>query len=109
MRYLITENQKENVIKRYILSNFDLVEDVWFTTRTVYYGSGPVNGKNYGEETIINVLVDNTSREEDLTKTELNQYKINIINKTDKTFNLGYNRYAGGWGFSFLKKVIEPF
>ena len=35
--------------------------------------------------------------------------KNTIINKTDKTFNLGYNRYGGGWGFSFLQKVIEKF
>jgi hypothetical protein len=27
----------------------------------------------------------------------------------DKTFNLGYNRYGGGWEFSFRKKVIENF
>lgn len=109
MRYLVTESQKENVIKKYILSNFDLVQDVWFTTRTVHYVSGPVNGKDRGEIITINVLVDNTSRKENLTKTELNKIKIDIINKTDKTFNLEYNRYGGGWDFSFLKKVIESF
>ena len=54
MKYLITESQKENIIKKYILSNFDRVDDVWFTNRSVYYGSGPINGKDSGEQIIIN-------------------------------------------------------
>ena len=109
MKYLITESQKENIIKKYIMSNFDRVDDVWFITRSVYYGSGSVNGKDRGEEIIINILVDNSSREDSLTNSELRELKNTIINKTDKTFNLGYNRYGGGWGFSFLQKVIEKF
>ena len=107
MKYLITENQKENIIKKYILSNFDRVDDVWFTNRIVYYGSGPINGKDSGEEIIINILVNNLDNE--LTKPNLFELKQSIINKTDKTFNLGYNRYGGGWGFSFSKKIIDKF
>jgi transcription antitermination factor NusG len=107
MKYLITENQKENVIKKYILSNFDRVDDVWFTTRSVYYGSGPINGKDRGEEIIINVLVNNL--DDELTKPNLFELKQSIISKTDKTFNLGYNRYGGGWGFSFSQKIIDKF
>ena len=107
MKYLITESQKENIIKKYILSNFDRVDDVWFTNRSVYYGSGPINGKDRGEEIIINVLVNNL--DDELTKPNLFELKQSIISKTDKTFNLGYNRYGGGWGFSFSQKVIEKF
>jgi len=109
MKYLITESQKENIIKKYILSNFDRVDDVWFITRSVYYGSGSVNGKDRGEEIIINILVDNSSREDSLTNSELRELKNTIINKTDKTFNLGYNTYGSKWEFSFRKKVIENF
>jgi transcription antitermination factor NusG len=107
MKYLITESQKENIIKKYILSNFDRVDDVWFTTRSVYYGSGPINGKDRGEEIIINVLVNNL--DDELTKPNLFELKQSIISKTDKTFNLGYNRYGGGWGFSFSQKIIDKF
>jgi len=107
MKYLITENQKENVIKKYILSNFDRVDDVWFTTRNVYYGSGPINGKDSGEQIIINILVNNL--DDELTKLNLIDLKRSIINKTDKTFNLGYNTYGSKWEFSFRKKVIENF
>ena len=32
-----------------------------------------------------------------------------IIEKTDKVFDLGYYRYGGGWSFGFRKKVIESF
>jgi hypothetical protein len=107
MKYLITESQKENIIKKYILSNFDRVDDVWFTNRSVYYGSGPINGKDRGEEIIINILVNNLDNE--LTKPNLFDLKQSIISKTDKTFNLGYNRYGGGWGFSFSQKIIDKF
>ena len=105
MKYLITENQKENVIKKYILSNFDRVDDVWFTNRSVYY-AGRING-NRGEEIIINVLVNNL--DDELTKPNLFELKQSIISKTDKTFNLGYNRYGGGWAFSFSQKTIQKF
>ena len=107
MKYLITESQKENTLKKFILSNFDRVEDVWFKKRSVYYGSGPVNGKDKGEETIIMVFVDNL--DDELSNVDLHELKKKIINKTDKVFNLGYDRYGSGWGFGFRKKVIENF
>jgi len=105
MKYLITESQKENIIKKYILSNFDRVDDVWFITRGVYY-AGRING-NRGEEIIINVLVNNL--DDELTKTNLYELRQSIINKADKTFNLGYNRPNGGWAFSFSQKTIQKF
>ena len=101
MKYLITENQKENTLKKFIMSNFDRVDDVWFEKRNVYYGS------DKGEETVIMVLVDNL--DDELTKQDLYELKKNIIEKTDKVFNLGYFRHRGGWAFSFRKKVIEQF
>ena len=107
MKYLITESQKENTLKKFIMSNFDRVEDVWFEKRKVYYGSGPVDGKDRGVETIIMVLVDNL--DDELTKQDLYELKKNIIEKTDKVFNLGYFRHRGGWAFGFRKKVIEKF
>lgn len=101
MKYLITENQKENTLKKFIMSNFDRVEDVWFKTRSVYYGS------DTGEETVIMVLVDNL--DDELTKQDLFELKKNIIEKTDKVFNLGYFKHRGSWAFGFRKKVIEQF
>lgn len=109
MRYIITESRKEDIIKKFILSNFDRVTDVWFTTRSVYYGSGPVNGKDRGQQTIIKILVDNSSEENKLTNAELSKLRRDIISKTDNLFNLGYNTYGGGWEFSFNKLVIQPF
>jgi mevalonate pyrophosphate decarboxylase len=101
MKYLITENQKENTLKKFIMSNFDRVDNVWFKTRSVYYGT------DTGEETVIMVLVDNL--DDELTKQDLFELKKNIIEKTDKVFNLGYFKHRGGWGFGFRKKVIESF
>ena len=53
------------------------------------------------------VLVDNL--DDELTKQDLSDLKKNIIEKTDKVFDLGYFRYGGGWSFGFRKKVIESF
>jgi len=93
MKYLITESQQENIIKKYIMSNFGRVDDVWFTNRR--------------NEIVINVLVDNL--DDELTKTNLYELRQSIINKADKTFNLGYNRPNGGWAFSFSQKTIQKF
>ena len=107
MKYLITESQKENTLKKFIMSNFDRVEDVWFEKRNVYYGSGPINGKDRGEQTIINVLVNNL--DDELSNLDLRELKRKIIDKTDKIFNLKYNTYGSNWEFGFRKKVIDRF
>ena len=107
MKYIISENKKDDIIKQYIMSTFDRVDDVWYEKRTVYYGSGPVNGKDRGEQTIIIVLVNNL--DDELSKQDLRELKEKIINRIDKVFNLKYNSYGSNWGFGFRKKVIEPF
>jgi len=107
MKYLITENQQENTLKKYIMSNFDRVDDVWFEKRKVYYGSGPVNGKDRGEETIIVVVVNNLDNE--LSDADLIKLRREIRQKTDKVFDLGYDRYGGGWNIGFRKKIIVSF
>jgi hypothetical protein len=107
MKYIISENKKEDIIKQYIMSTFDRVDDVFFGKRTTYYGSGLVNGKDRGEQTIIIILVNNL--DDELSKQDLQELKLKIINRTDKIFNLKYNSYGSTWEFNFRKKVIEPF
>lgn len=102
MKYLITESQKENTLKKFIMSNFDGIDDVRFEKRNVYYGSDKGS-----EQTVIMVLVDNL--DDELTKQGLYELKKNIIEKTDRVFNLGYFKPSGGWAFSFRKKIIEQF
>jgi hypothetical protein len=89
------------------MSTFDRVDDVWYEKRTVLYGSGPINGKDRGEQTIIIILVNNL--DDELSKQDLQELKQKIINRIDKVFNLKYNSYGSNWGFGFRKKVIEPF
>jgi len=107
MKYVISENKKEDVIKKFIMSTFDRVDDVWYKKRSVLYGSGPVNGKDRGEVTIINVLVNNL--DDELSNLDLRELKRKIIDKTDKIFNLKYNTYGSNWEFGFRKKVIDRF
>jgi hypothetical protein len=73
----------------------------------VLYGSGPINGKDRGEQTIINVLVNNL--DDELSNLDLRELKRKIIDKTDKIFNLKYNTYGSNWEFGFRKKVIDRF
>jgi len=107
MKYVISENKKEDVIKKFIMSTFDRVDDVWYEKRTVWYGSGPINGKDRGEQTIINVLVNNL--DDELSTQDLRELKRKIIDKTNKVFNLKYNTYGSNWEFGFHKKVIDKF
>jgi len=107
MKYVISESKKEDVIKKFIMTTFDRVDDVWYEKRTVLYGSGPVNGKNKGEVTIIYVLVNNL--DDELSTQDLRELKGKIIDKTDKVFNLKYNTYGSNWEFGFRKKVIDKF
>lgn len=109
MKYLITESQQENVIKKFILSNFNRVTDVKFNTRFVMYGSGPVNGKTNGEITDIICIVDNTNPETELNNVDLLRLRKEIVRLTDRTFNLEYDKYGSEWGFTFMKKVLERF
>ena len=107
MKYIISEDRKEDIIKQYIMSTFDRVDDVLFGKRHTYYGSGLVNGKDRGEQTIINVLVNNL--DDELSNLDLRELKRKIIDKTDKIFNLKYNTYGSNWEFGFRKKVIDRF
>jgi hypothetical protein len=107
MKYIISEDRKEDIIKQYIMSTFDRVDDVWYVKRSVYFGSGPVSGKTKGEQTVIIVLINNL--DDELSKQNLHELKQKIINRTDKVFNLKYNSYGSNWEFGFRKKVIEPF
>jgi len=107
MKYVISESKKEDVIKKFIMSTFDRVDDVWYEKRSVFYGSGPINGKDRGEQTIIIVLVNNL--DDELSNQDLRELKRKIIDKTDKVFNLKYNTYGSNWEFGFRKKVIDKF
>jgi hypothetical protein len=109
MKYLITESQQENVIKKFILSNFNRVTDVIFETKSIHYGSGPVNGKTNGIRTDIICIVDNTNPETELNNVDLLRLRKEIIRLTNRTFNLNYDRYGSEWGFVFMKKVLEQF
>lgn len=109
MKYLITESQQENIIKKFIMSNFNRVTDVKFKTKTVQYGSGPVNGKTKGEITDIICIVDNTDPDTKLSGVDLLRLRKEIIRLTDRTFNLNYDTYGSEWGFVFMKKVLEQF
>ncbi len=100
MKYVISENKKEDVIKKFIMATFDRVDDVWYEKRTVLYGSGR-------EVTIIYVLVNNLDNE--MSTQDLRELKRKIIDKTDKFFNLKYNTYGSNWEFGFRKKVIDRF
>lgn len=109
MKYLITESQQENIIKKFIMSNFNRVTDVKFKTKTVQYASGPVNGKTNGTRTEIICIVDNTDPDTKLNSVDLLRLRKEIIRLTDRTFNLNYDRYGSEWGFVFMKKVLEQF
>ena len=102
MKYLITESKFNNTIKTYILKEFNIVHDVYFTTKTVVLGSSegyPVINRN-----IINVIIDNSKNE--MGYRDLKNIANDIIDSVDSFFNLNFYTYGSEWEFVFGQLAV---
>lgn len=95
MKYIITENKMESMIKDYILNHYDVM-DVDYTLHNVHLASGP-NAK--GERNIrckrINVYVENIRGEKRLH--EIQEIKTSIWNMLDGLFGIDISEYGSEW------------
>ena len=94
MRQIIKENKMENIIKEYILSNYDVV-DVQFTTENIYLGSGDVEDRNI-ERNVINVYIDNVFSKK--SRAQMKNIKSKLWDSLSGLFNLDFVEYAAKWG-----------
>ena len=95
MKYLITENRLESMIKEYILENYNVM-NVEYSTRNVNLGSGPnEKGETSISQKIINVYIDNIKHKKNYS--EMREIKSSIWNTLNGLFGLDFDKYGSAW------------
>jgi hypothetical protein len=102
MKFLITESKLVESIKKFILQEYPEVGDVFFTTKRVVLGS--IKGLPVIEQTIINVVINNSKNQ--LKKDYISKLETNIIESVDSVFNLKYEDYGSLWDFKIYQLAI---
>lgn len=107
MKYIITESRMENLVKEFILNNYD-VANVDITTKKVKLGSGP-NSEGYTsiDRKIINIDVNNYNG-------QYNDYKVaqigvKIGEDLKSYFGFALGEYGSEWGlkvFNIIRKEV---
>jgi len=105
MKYLITENRMESMIKDYILKNYDVL-DVEYTTIKSYLGSGP-NEKGEINVTVkvINVYIENFKHQK--RHSEILEIKSSIWNVLNGLFGIDLGMYGTEWALKVYQVKRE--
>lgn len=101
MKYIITEGRMNNMIKEYILKNYDVV-DVEFGIKRVHLGSGPnKKGETSIDQTTIEIYINNIKN----TKTfiDLRNIKISIMFTLEQLFGIDFRTYGSEWNLTFYE------
>ena len=95
MKYLITENRMETMIKEYILRNYDVL-DVEYTTSKSYLASGPnEKGETSVNVKVINVYIENFKHKKRYG--DLKEIKSSLWNILGSLFGIDLNGYGSEW------------
>jgi len=105
MKYLITENRLESMIKEYILENYDVM-NVEYTTTNSYLASGPnEKGKTNITVKVINVYIDNIKHNK--TYYDMKQIKSSIWDIMEGLFGIDLYGYGSEWGLKVYQVKRE--
>lgn len=106
MKYLITENKMENMIKGYILKNHDVM-DVEFGTKRVHLGSGPNDkGEENVEQKVIIIYINNIKNTKNYG--ELKEIKSGVVNSLENLFGIDFESYGSEWDLNVYQvKRVE--
>lgn len=107
MRYIITENRMENIIKYYLLDNYDLYK-VDFSEKKVQLGSGAVDGETIINVKVVNIYVDNIDGK--TTSQEMYTISGKIWDDLNTLFGLELGKYGSKWDlnvYEITKKLIR--
>ena len=107
MKYIITEGRMINMIKEYILKNYDVV-DVVFDIKRVHLASGPnKKGETSVVQTTIEIYINNIKN----TKTfiDLRNIKISIMFTLEQLFGIDFRTYGSEWDLTFYEVTRKPF
>ena len=92
----------ENMIKDYILSNYDNIADVEFGVKRVHLGSGPnEKGETEVNQKVIMVTLDNLKNKK--IKSELHEITREIAYTLERLFGVDFRTYGSEWGLKFYQ------
>jgi hypothetical protein len=95
MKYIITENRMESMIKEYILKNYDVM-DVEYSTVNVYLGSGPnEKGEKNITQKVINVYIENFKHQK--KRSDMKEIKSSLWNVLNSLFGIDLGVYGSEW------------
>ena len=102
MKIIITESKFENVIKDYILNEYDNIVDVEFGTKRVHLGSGPnEKGETEVNQKVIMVTIDNVKNRK--TPGELRENTRKIARIIEGVFGIDFRSYGSEWDLKFYQ------
>jgi hypothetical protein len=105
MKYLITENRMESMIKDYILKNYDVL-DVEYTTSMSYLASGPnEKGETNVTVKVINVYIENFKHLK--RRSDMKDIKSSIWNVLNGLFGIDLGMYGTEWGLKVYQVKRE--
>lgn len=102
MKYVISESKMKDTIENFITKSFKDVYKVFFTTRRTALGS--TEGNPVIEETVINIIFDNS--ENNLRRGDMITLSNRIMNTVDTLFGLNFREYGSGWSFVFRQLAV---
>lgn len=97
MKFIISESKFNNLIEKYILDTYPMVNDVYFTTKKVKLGSGPNSrGEDIIDKQIIVIKYDHEKLELPPIST-LMRIRTNL----NSVFGLDMGFYGSDWDIEF--------
>ena len=94
MKYIITESRINNLLEKYILERYPVVDDVFFTTKSIRLAGEP-NEK--GENNIIRNIVNINFKDAEMTHS-CSYVGRKIRDDISSMFGLNIGKYGSDWG-----------
>jgi hypothetical protein len=105
MKYIITENRMENMIKEFILKTYD-VYGVEFSTKRVHLGSGPnEKGETMVEQKVIEIYIENFKNQKRFG--EMKSIKTSLWDVLRDLFGIDLNSYGTEWSLKVYQLKRE--
>jgi len=105
MKYIITENKMESMIKEYILKNYDVL-DVEYTESNAYLASGPnKNGETTIKVKVINVYIENFKHQKRLS--DIQKIKYSLWETLEGIFGINLSEYGTKWDLNVYQLKRE--
>ena len=97
MKYIITESRINNLLEKFILDRYPVVDDVFFTTKSIRLAGDP---NERGENNIIRNIININFKNGEMTNSPTRTSK-DIRNEINSMFGLDIDKYGSDWGIEW--------